>query len=172
MSYRTRYSGGGASAGAVWPRVDARTENPLAYAGATALASANDTVYSRVIAGFTLNASAIRLAVQSTSGNICVAVYADNNGAPGARLATSGSVAAPSNGWASVALGTTVNVSPGMWLSISADNTTITFGRSGVPAGTGTFGPGVQARQTSAFPAPSSAAATETWRAGYILIAE
>lgn len=171
MGYQTRYSGIDPIA-AVYAGIPAHTAHPLSFANTTGVNAANDTLFSRVLAGYTPAATAIRLSIANTSGNLCVAVYSDNNGLPGTRLATSGSVASPGNGSRSIALDVAVAVRPGMWLSVSADNTTITFARGGAPAGTGAFGAKFQAKQTSAFPAPATAAASNDWRAELILIAE
>lgn len=137
------------------------------------LANVNDCAWGRVQGGFTPGASAVRLYLATSSGNIAVAVYADTGaGLPGARLATSGSVASPGNGQQDIALTTETDVTTGMWLALSADNTTVQFARSGVPgAGSSTMGVGFSALQATAFPPPATAAAGGSWRAGYIMIA-
>jgi len=174
MPYRGAYSGSGTNFAAIYPGIPAHTGNPVSYASSGALPAGNDLVFTRVVAGFSPAAASIRVHIGASSGNICVAVYEDNgSGLPGARLATSGSVASPGTGPQSIALTSTVEVRPGMWLAVGADNTTVTFGRIAAPGSAlGANGAKFQAIQSSAFPAPSSASAAAAWRAHFILVAE
>jgi hypothetical protein len=82
--------------------------------------------------------TAIAVQVIVSSGNICAAVYAPtggtglNNGlgrdaGPGARKATTGSIACPASGFASLSLGGSIRIDPGDWMGFSADNTSATF---------------------------------------------
>lgn len=172
MSYRTRYSGG-KNLSVVTGGVPARTSHPLDYSGVGALGSANDCVFLRVTAGYTPAATGIRIHIGTSSGNIAVAVYADNgSGAPGTQLATSGSVASPGTGARTIALGATVAVAVGMWVALAADNTTVTFGYTGNPGATSSvMGTGFSVLQATAFPPPATPAAAASWRSAYILVA-
>ena len=173
MGYKTRYSWASANFAAIFPGIPAHTSNPVAHGSATGMNAANDTIYCRVLAGYTRAATGIRLHLTASSGNIAVAVYADNgSGLPGTRLATSGSVASPGTGPQTVTFSPSVDVMPGMWIAISADNTTVTFSRAGFPNGaTSVMGTRFQAIQTSAFPPPATASAAAAWRAEYLLVA-
>lgn len=173
MGYQTRYSGG-LSVATVFPGVPAHTANPISYASSAAVPAINDLVFCRVMAGYTAAATSIRVYIGASSGNICVAVYADDGtGLPGAMVATSGSVASPGTGPRSIALTSSALVTPGMWLAVGADNTTVTFGRGGGPNSSwAATGAKFQAAQSSAFPPPATAAAAAAWRSEYILIAE
>lgn len=92
-----------------------------------ALQTADTTLYMRCLSRGTINA--IRLWIGTSSGNISVAVYRGDgtNGAPGTRVATSGAIASPGTAMRDVALGSSVTVEVGDWLSLSADNVTVTF---------------------------------------------
>jgi hypothetical protein len=97
--------------------------------------SPNSPKFCRVISGAGL-VSSIGLRVQTSSGNIGVAVFRDNGSdAPGALVAQSASVACPASGQAAVSLGSTVYVGPGDWLALTADNLTATFGAAQVTSG-------------------------------------
>lgn len=171
MGYQTRYSGGGL-ASSVWGG-PARTSHPLEYTGVGPFGSANDCHYLRVTAGLTRAATGIRIHIGTSSGNIAVAVYADNGaGAPGARLAASGSVASPGTGARTIALGSTLDVYPGMWFALAADNTSVTFGYAGNPgASSSVMGTGFSSIQATAFPPPESPSGSVSWRSGYIMVA-
>lgn len=177
MRYQTRYSGGGVGTAAgiaakASANIPAHTMHPLTYSSVNALQASNQTYYCRVIGGYASAASAIRLYIGTSSGNICVAVYEDAGASPGVQLATSGSVASPGTGVRSVSLGSPVAIYPGRWISVSADNTTVTFGRSGAPSLlSNAMGTGFLYYQASAFPAPATPAPTsESFHAGFILL--
>lgn len=172
MGYRTRYSGG-LGLSDIYGGVPARTSLPLEYSGVGPFGSANDCHYLRVTAGYTPAATGIRIHIGTSSGNIAVAVYADNgSGAPGTRLAASGSVASPGTGPRTISLGATLAVVPGMWLALAADNTSVTFGYAGNPGATSSvMGTGFSAIQSTAFPPPATPAGAASWRSGYIMVA-
>jgi hypothetical protein len=133
---------------------------------ATHVGNANNIFYYRVAEGG--NISAIRLRVGTQSGNICVGVYrASGSGlsaVPGARAATSGSVACPATGDADVSLTASVVVNPGDFLAIQADNTTATFARAGggVASGATSLMAGLAYREAAAgLPLPAAAGSVE-----------
>lgn len=167
------FYGGGLSLAGAHGQVPASTYAPLHYSGVGALGAINDCHYLRVTAGVTPAATGIRVHIGTSSGNIAVAVYADNGaGAPGTRLAASGSVASPGTGPRTIALGSTLDVYPGMWIALAADNTTVTFGYAGNPgASSSAMGTGFSSIQTTAFPPPASPSGAVSWRSGYILVA-
>jgi hypothetical protein len=80
----------------------------------------------------------IGIQVVVSSGNICAAVYSPTGGTghssgqgrdakPGARKATTGSIACPAAGYRELDLGGSVVIEPGDWFGFAADNTTATF---------------------------------------------
>lgn len=131
--------------------------DPRHIAASAANNAANRTFYYRATGGGTV--SKIGLYVASASGNICVSVYANTGigraAAPGARVATSGSVACPAAGYAEVTLDAPVTVTSGdFWFALATDNTTATFGA----VSTSAFAiQGVMAWQDTAFPSPATA---------------
>lgn len=134
------------------------TFDPRVGNGAAVAQTANRCVYSRVLFG-TASTSALRIRVGTSSGNIAVAVY-DNNGgvgtsaAPSSQLQTSGSVACPGSGAATVNLGGAVMVPLGSWMALSANNATATF----YGHATGTYSAyGFCAYQDTAHPPPATA---------------
>jgi len=134
--------------------------DPRSISLAANVGSANRTHYYRATGGGAI--TKLGLYVSASSGNVCVSVYANTGtgraSMPGARVATSGSVACPAAGYAEIALGATVNVTSGdFWLAISVDNTTAQFGA----AATSAFAiQGVMAWQDTAFPSPATATPT------------
>jgi hypothetical protein len=78
--------------------------------------------------GWGFSISAIRLAVTTSSGNICVGVYSSSgtgtSRVPTTLRSTSGSVACPSAGAVSVSLQTAITLNQGDFLAIAADNGT------------------------------------------------
>lgn len=116
------------------PRVWAGNPGPIAnrlyvtspgeYNGAIAMA-VNRTVYQRRRTP-AVPISQVDFLVVVQSGNICIAAHAHNSATdgPGTRLATTGSVACPAPGAQTLSLGATVTPE---WLSISADNATVSF---------------------------------------------
>lgn len=98
-----------------------------AYFVQTAIPAANFANYTRLMGADTIDA--LRLFVVNSSGNIEVSIYADDDGYPGARVLTSGSVACPAGpALAEVSLGGSVTITHGShWARFSADNTTATF---------------------------------------------
>lgn len=95
--------------------------------------SANTTRFYRVKGAGTITKVGFEVVVQS--GNICLSVYSPTGvgraAKPGARRATSGSVACPASGYAEVALGASVVVNPGDFIGISVDNITASFRTAG-----------------------------------------
>lgn len=133
------------------------TVDPLMAAVSTGVGSANRTYYHRVIGGGSV--SKLGLYVATASGNICASVYANSGtgraAAPGARLATTGSIACPAVGYQELALGTTITVTSGdFWFALSADNATAAFD---VVSTSGHSIQGRSAWQDSAFPSPTPA---------------
>jgi hypothetical protein len=152
--------------------IPAYTVPPFTYASVQAVQAANQTYYMRVMGGYAAAATAIKLYIGTSSGNICVAVYEDAGATPGARLATSGSVASPGTNVQTVALGGPVAIYPGRWISIAADNTTVTFGRAGGPSLLNNgMGAGFSYYEASAFPSPATPAPTaNSFYAGFLLM--
>lgn len=154
-----------------WPGQMPVTMDPKLAGTLFTVGSSNRCHYSRVIAG-SGTISKVGVFVGTSSGNVAVAVY-NNNGSlgpsarPGTRVATSGSVACPTGtAYGQIALGASVYVEPGMWLAITADNTTATFyGILQAPvigSGVGlddTPAAGFLSFQDTAFPPPASASA-------------
>jgi hypothetical protein len=123
------------------------------------LAAANAS-YNRVTRGYARTASKVGFVVFVASGNISVAVYRNTGtghaAAANNRVATSGAVACPAAGYNELTLDATVDVNPGDWLALTADNATAAFGGTAI---TGTaIGP-LTYRQGAAHPAPSTAGA-------------
>ena len=97
------------------------------------------------------------ISIGVSSGNISVAVYANNNVAgvgarpTGAPILTTGDIACPAAGMATVTFTGSAIVPPGSWFALTADNTTATFSRAG-----STLTPdGITYSQASAHPAPT-----------------
>jgi len=132
----------------------------------------NRAVFHRVIDGGVI--SKIFLWIGVTSGNICVGVYSNTGagraGAPGARIATSGSVAMPAVGYQEISLGGSVTVNPGDWLALSADNVTATFRATIANAeATTNMAKGATCYMAAGFPLPASASSL-IWSAARIFV--
>jgi hypothetical protein len=130
---------------------------------------ANGAVYQRVTQGGRI--IKIGLHVITSSGNISVGVFRNGNGLgrsarPGAMAGTSGAIACPSAGYTEIALTTPVEVMPGDWLAISADNTTAKFYSVGTGTADTNLAYGRQCRTGSNHPLPSTAG-TPVWCIGY-----
>jgi hypothetical protein len=131
--------------------------DPRTLALQAGVGTANRTFYYRLQGGGSV--SKIGLYVSTASGNVCVSLYANTGtgraSAPGARVATSGSVVCPAAGYQEITLGSTVTVTSGdYWVAISADNTTAQFG--GV-ASNGWAVQGLEAWEDGGFPSPATA---------------
>jgi hypothetical protein len=141
--------------------------------GAGQTLNSNRAVFMRAVGSGPV--SKIGLDIATSSGNICVAVYANTGTGPDARPSTrkqtSGSVACPSAGYAEVALGASVNVEHGDWLCLVVDNATAAFrALSGSTfAGNGLWA-GRAAYEDSAFPAPATATPINGLVKGPILV--
>jgi hypothetical protein len=108
-------------------------------AGFNTTGLANLTYFGRVRGSGSVNQ--IVFWVATSAGNVSVAVYdnvlqfagADGRwNIPNTRLATSGSVACPAVGQASISLGATIAVESGQhWFALSQDNVAATFSGSG-----------------------------------------
>lgn len=101
---------------------------PVSPAIAAVAANANRMSYYRAVGSATI--SNLELHVAVSSGNICIAALTGPAGKsnPTAVLVSSGSVACPAIGFASVALGATVTLTqPTGWLSFGVDNVTASF---------------------------------------------
>lgn len=121
--------------------------------------SANRTNYARVL-GAPMLISKLGINIGVSSGNICLAVYdsigTGTSARPNNRLATTGAVACPAAGEASVTLDTPVVVVPGDWFALAADNATATFFKATVSGMTLALSD--YAQQAGAFPCPATAA--------------
>ncbi|MGN8132468.1 hypothetical protein [Paenarthrobacter sp. 22069] len=127
----------------------------IAFTGG--VGTANHAYYHRITGGGTI--TKIGLYVATSSGNICVSVYGNTGtgraSMPGARVASSGSVACPAVGYAEISLGASVNVSRGdFWFAVSIDNSTATLGTAGTA---GQAIQGMSAWQDTAFRCPATA---------------
>lgn len=119
---------------------------------------ANQCRYFRVIGSGTIDS--IGIVIGSTTGNIGVAVYrktgVGRDARPGTRLATTGSIASPGNGYQEIALGASVSVENGDFFALSASSGTITFATHGTgTAQASDMGLGFCMYQTSAHPPPT-----------------
>ena len=132
------------------------TIDPRVGGGAATWPAANRCAFVRLRDGGPINAVGFEVAV--SSGNVSVAAYSNTGtgraAAPGPRLATSGSVACPAAGFATVALGSTISVEAGDWLALSVDNVTASIVRN--TAGSANLVAGLAGYQASAFPCPTT----------------
>lgn len=133
--------------------------DPRLVAGTLANVSViNRAHYLRVMFGGPCVATKIGITVGVSSGNICLSVHSNSGSGraavPGARTATTGSIACPAPGYAEPALLASVAVRPGDWLAISADNTTATF--ACVANNASNLLAGLASHQDSAFPIPAT----------------
>lgn len=142
--------------GDVSPWAMAATMPPHSVSTSTAVAVANRCQFVRST-GRKYGATQLQIWVGTASGNISVAVYASSGigdaAVPTDRKATTGAIACPAAGLAVVTLTTAVDVDPGDFMAISADNTVATFGRSA----SGITAQGVCWRMDTAHPAPAAA---------------
>jgi hypothetical protein len=125
------------------------------------VASANSAWYTRCVsAGYAM--SNITVQVNVSSGNVCVAAYqASGSGAsavPAAQYQTSGSVACPASGSATIALGGSCTPKLADFLALAADNTTATFFEVGGFPASSSLAAGFNYTQGAAFPLPNPAA--------------
>ena len=123
--------------------------------------TANNGCYTKLTSGG-YAFSNLNIDVGVASGNISVAVYTTSgtgmSAAPtGGQLTTSGAVACPASGIATVSLGSSVTPHLGDWVGLSCDNTTATILRAECNTFQGTlFLPGFGSLQASAHPLPST----------------
>lgn len=129
-----------------------------AYATGTFAAGTNQARYVRVLEGGTI--SSVMLIVATASGNVCVAAYRNSgsgrSSVPGAQLASSGSVACPAAGDATISLGATITLYSGDWLAIAFDNSSAIVASSPNGSVVSTLGSGRHFQQLTAFPLPAS----------------
>lgn len=92
------------------------------------IGGANRAVYTRLPGTGTISKVYLYVGVQS--GNISLSIHEDSgsgvSATPGARLATTGSIACPAVGWYEWSLGSALAVDND-WVSLACDNTTATF---------------------------------------------
>lgn len=120
------------------------TVDAVSSAGAT---TANRATFTAIYSPASFTATGVSLFVGTQSGNICVGLY----DSAGNRIATSGSVACPAAGVASIAFSANVVCAPGTYyVAMSSDNGTSSFQRV---SGSLTFGYNLQ---NSAFPLPTT----------------
>jgi hypothetical protein len=147
------------------------TYDPAMLVGYAGMAVANDAMYYRVRGSGVI--SKIAMIINVSSGNVSVAVLRGTPGltTPGARIATSGTVACPAAGTQEISLGGSVAVNEGDWFGISVDNTTATFGRVGAAGAETGIGDGFVFRATGHHPIPASPASLiASIRFSFILI--
>ncbi len=122
------------------------------------LGSSNRAIYMRALG--TGPIANVVLDIGGSSGNISIAICTSSaqRSNPSARVASSGAIACPASGVATVSLGATVTIGPNHWFAVSADNTTFTIrsveGTPNVTVGGGATGFG--AYQDGAHPIPST----------------
>jgi hypothetical protein len=139
----------------------ASTTDPRAFpSGAAAMFAANAACYAAFI-GYGQSVSTLRISVGTSSGNISVGTYGNGSQPGSARLphsqkSTTGAIACPASGVATVTLISAVTIAAGDYGAISADNTSATFQRVTTNSATSW---GVLANQSSAHPLPATAAA-------------
>ena len=137
----------------------------------TALAAANFFYYVQLVSGgYASTNFYVDISVQS--GNMCVAIYTNTGGtpgAPGARLWTSGSISTPGAGLQAVSMGATYTPNKGDWLAVAFDNTTATL--LGVATGRSTiiFPDYVYYQNVGSLSAPATATPVSTPSAAPIL---
>ena len=113
-----------------------RTSNVVGNPAGAAMSNANQASFVRLYGTGAISKIGIEVIV--SSGNIQAAVYSSASGTgfnsqlgrdavPGARKATTGSLACPAAGYAELSLGGSITIEPGDWLGFSADNTTAAF---------------------------------------------
>lgn len=132
------------------------TVDPRLLGNQQTIQLANRTFYFRVTGAGPV--SKLGLYVQTSSGNVCLSVYANSgsgrSAAPGARVATTGSIACPALGYAEPSLGSTVAVTHmDFWFALACDNLTAMFASFSSNAWAVQ---GLAAWQDSAFPSPST----------------
>jgi hypothetical protein len=103
---------------------------PWYVTGSGVWPTANRGLFSRAVGKASI--SNIGMRVTTASGNISVGLYVNSGSGrtavPGTRVATSGAVACPIAGDATVSIGATVAVTHGShWFGMSCDNTTAAF---------------------------------------------
>lgn len=126
----------------------------------TSTFNANQAVYLRIQNAGSI--SKIGFHINVSSGNVDVGVYANNGSTgtaarPGAKLASSGSVACPAAGYQEIGLGSTVYVTEGDWFAFVFDNATASLYRTGAGGLSSTIANGLSHHQSTAFPLPASA---------------
>lgn len=114
--------------------------------------------YTRFLTGGPCSKIAIQVGTQS--GNISVAIYRNSGvgtaAVPGTRVATTGAIACPVTGYQEISLGSTLQIYPGDWVGVSADNATATF-QTYQTSQLAAMGAGVSYLQTSgAHPCPAT----------------
>lgn len=136
--------------------------------------SANRAYYFQIVEVSGLSVSTAYFTVGTSSGNISVGTY-NNTGSvatarkPNARQTTSGAVACPSAGAASVAVSpTSTTPAIGEWLGFSCDNTTAAFRGFAIAA---SFDNGFAWFESSAHPLPATATASTAVAGGYHIMA-
>ena len=148
------------------------TVDPRVFTFGLSALVANQAWFLRCFGGGHITKIGLQVGVQS--GNLCVGVYSPTGSgraaAPGARKATSGSVACPATGYQEVALTAAVDVLQGDFLAIVADNATATFGRLSTAGSTTAIANGLCAFQSAAFPLPDPAASSAGSLASWVLV--
>lgn len=140
----------------------AMTQDPalLAVNAAQNLDGANNAFYMLAAVG-AASVSSIEIYVGTSSGNISVGIFGSTgtlrSRRPNSRRATSGAVACPAAGYASISLGATISVTAGSdWFGLSTDNSTATF-RSAAALPYDAFLLGRQGYQNTGHPLPATA---------------
>jgi hypothetical protein len=120
--------------------------------------SANQARFVRVMHGGG-SCAHVAIDVGTSSGNISVGFYTNtgtqDSAAPNTLVQSSGAVACPSAGFASVAVTAVAVIQGQHWIAMSCDNTTATFSRAF--ANTANFCKGLCTSQATAHPLPASA---------------
>lgn len=154
--------GGGSGATGVTKFVVIPTWAALSSGGSTFATGANLAMFTEVVVLTAVTIDQIVFQVGVASGNVDAGIYdsTGTGGGPGARLSHSGSVACPVSGPATVAIPSVV-LQPGRYYAVLAfDNGTATCAYVALAAAMQWWIP--RWEQTSAFPLPSTAAATHS----------
>jgi hypothetical protein len=151
--------GGGSGAGSIGDIVRVVVGPDYQTGGAASVGANNIARYMRTAGAATISSIAMR--VGASSGTLSVAVYGTNGAAgqanrPAAQKRTSGSVACPSGGDATVALASSIEVANGDWFGLASSTTAASFIKWDSNS-TSTLSDGWSALESSAHPLPATA---------------
>jgi hypothetical protein len=141
---------------------------PALANGSFSPAPANDAVYMRFRPQANITVTTLKLVVQTAAGNLDVGIYADASGAPGARLASTGSFVCPVAGAVSKTIaGTALTAGTDYWVAVAASSASVALVGGGNGVRTDTYADACRV-QGSALPLPSTA--TPATNTGYTIL--